>query len=454
MPPCTGKKVEAGGFREWNTENASMSKRVIVVGGGFTGLSAGYKLSRAGWHVTVVEKDDQLGGLAGTFALDGIQIEKFYHHWFTNDRWVMNLIDELGLNERVVIRPTRTGIYYANQVYKLSTPMDLLKFRAIPWSDRIRLGWMTLAARRVKDWRPLEELTAKEWLLKLGGEKVFEVVWGPLLNGKFGPYADKISAVWFWNKLKLRGGSRGKDGSENLAYFRGGFGVLAQAMADKIRDNGGVVQTGVTAEKVREKSGRVVGVSTKAGDMEADVVLATNHLPQYRDLLPDSMPDDYIKQVTRIDYLANVCLVLVTKRSLSNLYWTNVNDPNFPFVGVIEHTNFEPPETYKGKHILYLSRYLPQEDELFGMGKDNLLEYAMPHIKRMFPEFEEQWILDTYLWKARYSQPIVEKHYSRNIPAFQTPLQGLYLSTMAQIYPEDRGTNYAIREGFRAADML
>lgn len=427
---------------------------IVIIGGGFTGLTAAYELTRKGYRVTVLERDKEVGGLAGSFEVNGQPLEKFYHHWFTNDKYVMALVEELEAQDQVIYRPTRTGIYYANNFFKLSSPLDLLTFKPLNWFNRLRLGLFALWARRIKNWRKLESLTAKEWLLKVCGSQVYRVVWEPLLRGKFGPFADQVSAVWFWNKVKLRGGSRNKDGAEMLAYYRGGFAALAQKLAEAIAFRGGQIKTNITVEGVIVQSDRLTGVKTNQGIIEADGVIATPALPIIADLLDDHLSSDYIQKLRSVDYLANVCLVLQLNRSLSETYWLNVNDPNFPFVGVIEHTNFEPKETYGGQHIVYLSKYLPESETLYQMSDQEALNYAIPHLKRMFPEFSRDWIIDYHFWRARYSQPIVVRHYSRLIPSHETPLPGFYVSTMAQIYPEDRGTNYAIREGQKIANFV
>lgn len=429
-------------------------KKIVVIGAGFAGLSAAYDLARAGHHVTVLEADDHAGGLAGAFESEGDRLDRFYHHWFTNDLEVMGLISDLGLSDRVVTHPTNTGIYYNRSVFKLSTPLDLLKFSALPFLDRIRLGLLTLRARRVKDWRRLEHVTAADWLRSLGGERVFQVVWWPLLLGKFGPYAEKVSAVWFWNKLKLRGGSRGSTGEERLAYFNGSFASLAEATAQAVIEHGGQVLTRSPARKInRLKDGRW---SVDAGEktFKADHVIATPSLPLIADLIDGWADRNYLASLRRIDYLANVCVVLELTRSLSSTYWLNVNDPTFPYVGVIEHTNFQSSDNYGGKHIVYLSRYLPHTDPIYEMGDDELLEFSIPHLQRMFPEFRSDWIHRSHVWKARWSQPVVEREYSQLIPNEDGPFDGFHICTMAQIYPEDRGTNYAIREGRRLAQRL
>ena len=428
---------------------ADTPREVAILGGGFGGLAAAWELARRGIRPTVLECDAEVGGLAGSFLVGGQRLEKFYHHWFTNDVHVLDLVKELGREGEVVYRPTRTGMYYANKFLKLSSPMDVLRFTPLAFPDRIRLGLLALRARQVKDWQALEDVTAVEWLRRLGGDEVFRVVWEPLLEGKFGPYANDVSAVWFWNKLKLRGGSRGKGGAEMLAYYRGGFAALADALAEAVRAEGGTIRLRTPVTGIEATDGRVAGVRTADGVVPADAVIATQALPLFADMVEPHVAPEYVERLRRIEYLANVCLVLELDRSLSETYWLNVNDPGFPYVGVIEHTNFEPPETYGGRHIVYLSKYVPESAELYRMGDAEVLEFSIGHLQRMFPEFRREWIRAAHVWRARHSQPIVVKRYSELIPSVDTPVDGLYLATMAQIYPEDRGTNYAIREGRR-----
>ena len=422
------------------------ANQVSIIGAGFTGLAAAYELAKNGIKVTVFESESEVGGLAAAFDVKGEKLDRFYHHWFTNDLEVMNLINELGLSDRVEISPTNTGVYYANNFFKLSTPWDLLNFKPLSFVDRIRLGLLTLRARRVKDWKALENKTAEEWLKELGGKNVYRVIWQPLLKGKFGPFAEDVSAVWFWNKLKLRGGSRGQKGEEQLAYFKGGFIALAEALAQKIRDLGGTIalNTAVISAKRFNDSWLL---ETSKEIMYSDHIIFTTSLPLIAKMIQGWAPPAYLKKLNRIHYIGNICLVLELDRSLSKTYWLNVNEPSFPFVGIIEHTNFERPETYGGHHIVYLSKYLPHTDKLYSFTADEFLEYAIPFLSKMFPHFERSWIHKHHLWRARWSQPVVEKQYGSLIPSEEGPAEGMHICSMAQIYPEDRGTNYAIRAG-------
>ena len=421
------------------------------MGAGFCGLAAAYELGRCGIRVTVLEQENEIGGLAGSFIAGGAKLEKFYHHWFTNDVHMMNLIKELGQADRVLLRPTRTGAYYAHDFFKLSTPLDVLRFSPLPFLDRLRLGWLVLRARRVRDWRSLEDRSAAEWLQAMGGDRVYQVVWEPLLRGKFGDLAEEVAAVWMWNKLKLRGGSRAKGGAEQLAYYQGGFAALAETLADAIRAQGGTIRTGAPVTALQVAGARVAGVVAAETVLAADSVIATPALPIVADLLAPHVPASYVAGLQRIRYLANLCVVLELDRSLSETYWLNVNDPGFPFVGVIEHTNFEPAATYAGRHIVYLSKYLPATEALYRMPDEGVVAFTLKHLRRMFPDLSDEHILATHVWRARYAQPVVTCGYPRLIPEMHTPLANLFLASMAQIYPEDRGTNYAVRQGREAA---
>jgi protoporphyrinogen oxidase len=427
--------------------------RVVVVGAGFSGLSAAYELAKRGLRPIVLEAAAEVGGLAATFQVDGARLERFYHHWFTNDQHVVELVGELGLQDRIVYKATRTGMYFANQIYRLSTPLDVLRFPALPLSDRVRLGLTVLRARRVKNWREIDHLGAAEWLRRLGGDRAFRVVWEPLLRGKFGPHAEDVSAAWFWSKLRLRGGSRGARGEEQLAYFRGGFAALADELVKRITRSGGQVRLRTSARGLITENGRVTGVTSETESIRADAAILTPALPIIAELMKPHVNAAYADRIGAIDYLANVCVVLELTRSLSELYWMNVNDPAFPFVGIIEHTNLDQADPSGRRHVVYFSRYLPASDPMFGAPDDHIIRLTMPHIQRMFPEFDPGSIRAAHVWQARYAQPLVIRNYSQLIPPHRTPITGVFIASMAQVYPEDRGTNYAIRDG-RAVALL
>jgi protoporphyrinogen oxidase len=428
---------------------------VVIIGAGFTGLTAAYVLTKQGKKVKVLEADTSPGGLAGTFEFsDGVKLEKFYHHWFNNDIYVPELVRELGMEGDIILLPTRTGMYFNGRMWNLSTPLDLLRFKALSFIDRIRLGLLVFQVRRIKDWKSIEHLSIREWLEPLCGKTVYRVVWEPLITSKFSIYAEAVNAVWMWKKLVLRGGTRNDKGGEELAYFKGGFGRLAEAMVTAIKREGGEVTFGTKVTGVVVEGAKVAALETTQGLCHGKQYLFTPAFPIISDIFEGHAPADWLARLRRIRYLGNICLVLRMKVSLSEMYWLNVNDPGFPFVGVIEHTNFDTPENYEGTHITFLSRYLAVEDPVWSYSDEQYFEFALQHLQRMFPEIDQSWIIEYKVWRANYAQPVTEKSYSQFVPEENTPFENGWISTMAQIYPEDRGTNYAIREGRKAAERF
>jgi protoporphyrinogen oxidase/uncharacterized protein YndB with AHSA1/START domain len=421
---------------------------VVIVGAGFTGLTAAYELAKAGHKVLVLEQDSAPGGLAGTFHMNnGVVVEKFYHHWFNNDVYVPELVKELGLEERILTLPSRTGMYFNGKLWRLSKPLDLLRFTPLSFINRIRLGLLVFQVRLVRDWRKIEHLSIKEWLEPLCGKKVFQVVWEPLIKSKFSVFAEHISAVWLWKKLVLRGGTRNSKGDEQLLYFRGGFGKLAEELAAAVQKKGGEVRYNTSVTTAHTSANKVTHLSTSEGEVRAKEFLFTPAYPVIAGMFEGQASRDWLIRLRRVRYLGNICLVLMLDRSLSDTYWLNVNDPGFPFVGVIEHTNLDNPEHYKGRHIVYLSRYLAVEDPVWAYGDEAYLDFALQHLKRMFPEFERSWVKDSHIWRAEFAQAVTERNYSTYVPGLETPFVNAKIATMAQVYPEDRGTNYAIRDG-------
>jgi len=429
-----------------------MNMRVAIVGGGITGMSVADTLAARGISCTIYEQNSVVGGLAGSFRINDTYLEKFYHHLFTSDTAMVELIQRLGLGEKFHWLPTSNS-YYAGRLYRLSTPLDLLKFSRVNLVDRVRLGMLYLRTRFVNDWHSLEEITARDWLVQMAGKNVYEAVWEPLLRSKFGRYADEVAAVWIWNKLKLRGSSRGSKQEERLGYLEGGFGQALDAWEHDLRARGVEFKLSTPVSRIAVENGAAVGVHANNALERYDRVFATVAPEVLAQMAPD-LPADYRNRLKEIKYLANVCLVMSLDRSLSSTYWMNIGDPEIPFTGVIEHTNMQRKELYGGAHLAYISRYLDYQDPLYQMSADEILDQYMPYLRRMFKGFQRDWVTRAWAWRERYTQPLIGLRYSSLKPPFQTPVKGLWFSSMAQVYPEDRGMNYAVVYGRRAAEEM
>jgi protoporphyrinogen oxidase len=425
-----------------------------VVGAGLTGLVAAYRLAQAGWKVTVFERYPEPGGLVASFEVGGERLECFYHHLFTTDTDIVALAGELGLGGEIEWLPSRMGIYSAGRLWDFGTPVSLLKFGPLPWVDKFRFAASTLLLNRSADYHPFETVTAHDWIRSHAGGKTFDTVWGPLLHQKFAEKADEVAMVWLWGKVYLRGRSRSKTGmGERLGYMRGSFGRLVATLADRVRSLGVRLELANPVKKVHPVGG-ALEVQARTGSELFGTVLFTAAPQELLRVAGERFPAEHRDRLAGLSATAALCVVLELSRSLSPYYWLNIADPEFPFGGLIEHTNYVPRERYAGRTVLYISKYLFADNPMWTARDDDVWATYRPFLQRVNPAFDDSWVLARHHFKAAYAQPVIPCRYPSVMPPFETPIPGLYHACMAQIYPEDRGQNYAVRSGNRAAQAL
>ncbi len=427
-------------------------KRIALVGAGPAALAAAYDLAKAGHRPVLFEAASQVGGLAAGFKAPHWDwwLEKYYHHWFASDRAILGLIDELGWRERVVFPRPYTVIYYQGKFYpfdSIFTNMPLFLLRHYPLTDVIRFGLVGAYLRFAPWWKPLEKHTAGAWTRRWFGERIYRLFWRPMLVGKFGEEnLDVVNMAWLWARLHSR--------TTRLGTFTGGFQAFLDELAGVVRGLGGEVRLDTPVSAIRPvPDGRLV-VEARGAAEPFDAVIATAPPAAMARLAPD-LPDAYTAQLRRLKSMGAVVMVLALDRPLTRYYWHNLpKEAGFPFLALVEHTNYIPAKHYGGDHLVYLGDYLNPQHEYFQLSPDELLERFLPALPRFNPAFERGWIKNMWLWRTPYAQPVPPVNHSRNIPPLRTPVPGLYYASMSQVYPWDRGTNFAVEMGRQVAKLV
>ena len=425
-------------------------KKIAIIGAGAGGLSAAYDLVKAGNQVTIFEKESAPGGLAAGFKEPGWDwtLEKFYHHWFQTDHAILGLIRELGLTEKVQFHRPKTVVFYKGDFYPLDSPIAALLFPGLSFIDKMRFGFVTVYLRYIAGWKPLEKYSAHEWMKKYYGEKVYAAMFEPLLVGKFSAYYKEVNMAWFWARFKAR--------TSKLGTFEGGFQAFLDQFADILAHAGVrmVFNTGIrTITPLKDSR---LELNTDNGRETFDQVLAT--VPPF--LLAKIAPDlgsAYIQKLNGLKNIGAVVLILSIKQQLSKkgYYWFNLpKSAGFPFLALVEHTNFLPASHYGGEDLVYCGDYLENSHEYFTLPKEEMVKRFLPSLKKINPEFNEDWVVKSWLYRAPYAQPVPGINHSQKIPEIQTPIRNLYFASMSQVYPWDRGTNYAVELGRKAAKIM
>ncbi|MEN6436681.1 MAG: NAD(P)/FAD-dependent oxidoreductase [Anaerolineaceae bacterium] len=425
---------------------------IAVVGAGIGGMAAAYDLVKQGHKVIIYEGSDAVGGLAKGFKDPSWDwsVEHFYHHWFTSDNYMLGLIDELGLTDQLVIPRPLTVMYHKEKFYPFDSIPAAIMYPGLGWGiTKIRFGLVTLYLRITNNWKTLEKFTIDEWMRKWAGSKAYEEMWEPMVIGKFGEeYARQVTMAWLWARLHAR--------TTRLATFRGGFQEFSNKFAEKLRQLGVDIQLSTIVNQIKPAEEGGLNIISEGKTVHFDKVLVTSSPAALSRLAPD-LPEDYLKGLLSLKSLGAVVMTVALKHQLSEkgYYWFNLpKKAGFPFLALVEHTNFLSPEYFGGDHIVYMGDYLPVDHEYFRLSKEELLERFMPALKRINPNFTPEWVRASWLHRENYAQPIPLVDHSKNIPAIETPLPGLYFASMSQVYPWDRGTNFAVEIAKRAVRIM
>jgi len=435
--------------------------RIAIIGAGVAGLTAAYHLSALQHQVTVYEAANQTGGLASGFKDERWEwsLERFYHHWFTSDDAVIDLIRQIGQEDKLFFPRPITSIWHKDRAYPFDSYLRALTFPHLSLIDKLRAGPVAVFLRLMRDWPRLERHTAHTWLARWMGARGYHILWEPLLVGKFGEYYQEVNMAWFWARIHKR--------SPRLGYFAGGFQAFLDALTERVCARGAQILLNTPVERIEAVEHRHTSAPLPAapgqvnsrlvvhagGASEAfDRVIVTLS-PALLARLAPALPPDYLAGLQRLKSMGAVVLILALKQRLTDRhYWINLpKGEGFPFLALVEHTNFIDRQHYGGDHLIYCGDYLKPDHEYFTLSHEELLARFLPTLTRFNPDFRPDWVRRSWIFREQYAQPVPGINHSCNIPDLATPIKGLFWASMSQVYPWDRGTNYAVEMGREAA---
>lgn len=430
--------------------------KIGIIGAGLAGLTAAFDLAKAGHEVSIFEASEQPGGLANGFKDDSWDwpLEKFYHHIFESDHEILKLAEEIGVRDKVFFPRPTTSVIYDEMIVPFDSPIRWITFPGFNLIDVARYGFVSAYLRFTKPWRQLEKVTADSWLQKWYGEKIHKMLWQPILIGKFGPYYKDVNMAWMWARLHVR--------SMKLGYFEGGFQAFVEALTAVVQKKGVQLHFNCPVNQIKKAESGQIKLQTPNAHFNFDAVLTTTS-PHLLSKMAPALPKSYLEQLLKLKSMGAVVMTLALKQSLltDKTYWLNIpaSSPDksqnpIPFLALVEHTNFIDKSHYNDDHLIYCGDYVVPEHEYMSLSKDELETRFAEALTKINPAFSKDWIRQSWLFRASYAQPVPLLHHSNNIPALRTPVDGLYFASMSQVYPWDRGTNFAVQIGRTVAKHM
>jgi protoporphyrinogen oxidase len=427
---------------------------IAIIGGGIMGVTLAYKLAQQGHQITVYERGDNLGGLAGFMLYDGVRMDRFYHTILTSDMSMQTLINESGVADKLHFVATKQGFYDNGKIYPFNTPIELMTYPPLNVIQRFRLGLQVVFAQFESDWLKMDDIPVEDWLGRVSGSAVLRKVWKPLLRAKFDSTADSVPATYIWSRLRRMMGTRqGVTSKEMMCYLENGYYTLIEALAKKCEALGVQFHLKAPIEEVVIENGRAVGVRLAQEVRRCDAVVSTLASPIISDLIKGA-PADFRTLLAKQQYLGVLCPLVILRESLIPYYVLNITDESIPFTAVVETTNLVDPKHVKGYHLAYLPKYLAPDNPMANWPDEQVKAEWMKHFRRMFPNFDEKHIVEFIVQRARYVEPIRPMGTRAEIPPIKTPVERLYMGNTVMIYP-DLGNGEAVtRFAVKVADQV
>jgi protoporphyrinogen oxidase len=416
---------------------------LVVIGAGAMGLAAAYHALKAGHDVDVVEASNIPGGMAAHFDFGGVSLERFYHFVCKTDYPTFDLMAELGMSDRLRWVDTTMGFFNEGKLHRWGDPVSLLRLPGLSLLDKFRYGIFAAICVRRNQWAAIENESAKAWLVRWCGRKVYERLWRSLLDYKFYEYADNISAAWIWTRIRRIGRSRRSVMQESLGYIEGGSEALIDSLVKAIEQQGGRIHVSSPVSKVTVANGCVTGIDLPSGHISADFVISTVPTPYVSAMVPD-LPIDWRARYESIANIGVICVIYKLKRSVSSHFWVNVSEPSIEIPGIIEFSNLRD---FGEDTIVYVPYYMPITHERFTWPDQRLVDESFACLQKLNGQLLREDIVDIKVARLRHGQPICEPGFAKKIPPTKTPIQGLQIADTCFYYPEDRGIAESVRLG-------
>jgi protoporphyrinogen oxidase len=406
---------------------------VGIVGGGLLGMSLAADFARAGYQVTILEAAPRSGGLAAPARIGEYTWDRFYHVVLLSDEYLRALLDELGLTDRLHWRPTRTGFYIDGRLRSLSSSLEFLTFPALGLLDKARLGANIIYASRIRAWHRLESVLASDWLKRWSGPRAWERLWLPLLRAKLGDNAEAASAAFIWAIIaRMYGARRTGMKRETFGYVEGGYAAVLQRFDEHLDELGVETVFGARATQVQSVAG-TVRVSTLAGEREFDDVVLTIPCARIAELCPQ-LTEPERRRLEAVRYQGIVCAAALLEQPLADYYITNIADARVPFTAVIEMTALVDRGRFDGHSLVYLPKYLTQQDPFWQKTDAEIETEFLDGLERMYPHFRREQVKAFQVSRVRDMLAVTTLDYSTTLlPASATTVDRVFIANSAQI---------------------
>jgi len=422
------------------------NKSIGIIGGGVLGMTLALFLAEKGFHLSIVEKASKPGGLVSPWKIGEYTWDQFYHVILQSDRYLIEILELLGLSDQINWDYTKTDFFINGQFYSMSNIMEFITFPPLNFLDKLRLGFTIYYASKIKSFKQLEKISCVDWLKKLSGKRTVEKIWSPLLRSKLGKHYRLTSASFIWSTIaRMYAARRTGNKQEKFGYVNGGYATILANFRKHLNNAGVNFHLKSTVTKITQNENYVTVETAEGNSFNFNDVILTVPCPQITDYCPQLSSSEK-QRLQKVLYQGLICASLVLKKPLRGYYYTNITDEWIPFTGVIEMTALVNRGYFGGNSLVYLPRYMTEDDPFWQKSNGEIRDDFLKALQHMFPTLQEEDVLLFKISKVREIMPIVTLNYSKDLlPVTKTSLRHIFIVNSAQIVDGTWNVNEVVR---------
>lgn len=419
-------------------------KKVIILGGGLSGLAAADKLlEKNNFEVIILEKAPFWGGLASSFQVpDGSFIPRFNHHIVRTNTTTLSYLKRYDLLGNNKWKRINLAIAINERVHNLNKPWKYILFPYLNFLEKIRFGLFGLYVSYLLNPDKLsDDLDAETYLNKMCGKSVTHKIYYQLYGrNKFNIPLNQIAMKQFAHRMKER------EFNDLFTYPMKGIQGMIDGLVKDCNSKGCkmLLQTNITNLDIAKKI-ISYSVNNKKHTEKFDILINTIPVPEFIKFCK-GLPKDYMEKIKKLRYVSVVGLLFGTKEFLElENYWIN-------FIGERIHVFYQHSllvDKYKSK-VTWCVRYGGSEEDM-QKPDGEIKEIYLKILRKYFPNTKLNWC---YVFRERYAEPVYDKDYQKYAPKYETPIPHLFNSGIQVTFPKIRNMNVALESGVKVAEMI
>ncbi len=414
------------------------AKHVVIIGGGPSGLTAGYELVDADVPVQVLEKHSIVGGIARTESYKGFMFDMGGHRFFSKSETVNNFWDKM-LSDRFLIRPRQSRIYYRRKFFEY--PMRAANaFRNLGLTESCLI---MLSCLRWKAFPYKQEKTFEQWVTNRFGKRLYKTFFESYTEKVWGISCSELSADWAAQRIKglslktavltaLGKKDKGiKSLIESFKYPEKGPGMMWEEVASRVDAKGGKVHLNANVTSIQREGNKILSVESGGPAAQGSIVhsgtdfISSMPLSELVLRMDPPAPENVrlaAEQLSYRDFLTVGLVVNIPHVFSDN--WIYIHDTNVKVGRVQNYKNWSPhmvPE--EGQSSLGLEYFCNEGDSIWNMPDDELVELGKREMKSL-GLLEVEDVVDGCVFRVEKSYPVYDSTYKEHLKVLREFIQG------------------------------